>query len=45
MMATSVRPLTDSLDRLNTRAVELGWIDEEVDPELLYDLSYLPDSA
>lgn len=44
-MATSARPLTDSLGRLNTRAVELGWIDEEVDPELLYDLSYLPGSA
>lgn len=44
-MATSARPLTDSLDNLNQRAVDLGWIDEKVDPERLYDLSYLPDSA
>jgi NitT/TauT family transport system substrate-binding protein len=45
IMATSARPLTDSLDNLNQRAVDLGWIDEKVDPDLLYDLSYLPDSA
>ena len=44
-MATSARPLTDGLDNLNQRAVELGWIDEKVDTDLLYDLSYLPDSA
>jgi hypothetical protein len=44
-MATSARPLTDGRDNLNQRAVELGWIDEKVDTDLLYDLSYLPDSA
>lgn len=44
-MATSIRPLTDSLDKLNQRAVELGWIEEKVDSNLLYDLDYLPDSA
>lgn len=42
-MAVSERPLTDSLDNLNQRAVDLGWIDEKVDSDLLYDLSYLPE--
>lgn len=44
-MAVSARPLTDSLDKLNQRAVELGWIDKKVDPKLLYNLEYLPEEA
>lgn len=44
-MATSATPLTDSLDKLNQRAVDLGWIDQKVDSGLLYNLDYLPDSA
>lgn len=45
VMATSARPLTDGLDKLNQTAVDLGWIDETVDTDLLYDLSYLPGSS
>jgi len=41
--STQATPLTDSLDNLNQRAVELSWIDEQVDTNLLYDLSYLPE--
>lgn len=37
-----ITPLTDALETVNERSAELGWIEEPVDIEALYDLSYLP---
>lgn len=38
-----ITPLTDALERVNQRSAELGWIDEPVDLEALYNLDYLPE--
>ncbi|RQG86716.1 ABC transporter substrate-binding protein [Natrarchaeobius halalkaliphilus] len=39
----SASPMTESLEEINSLAVDIGWLDEEVSIDHLWDLSYLPD--